>query len=282
MRDVNKNRSEMANLESDLSSGVRVRVPSRDPVSFQSSRIIKSNIRKNKQYQKNIDSGLRQSKMAQDALSGMVDNLMKVKETLVQGSNDSYGANERKNMADEISGIRKDLVSSLNRNYGNRFLFAGTKSDAKPFQLSGSTVTNNSNNKPPKIVAGDGVKINISVTGKEITNIKGQQLFTLLGNMEKALRNNNPQNVNSLISKSDDMIDHVSKLASKLGDSINRMNFMNQQYDSTKITQKSNVSELIDTDYADAFSKLQRNRVAYKSAMAVHSKMFENTLLNYI
>jgi len=71
-------------------------------------------------------------------------------------------------------------------------------------------------------------------------------------------------------------------LASKLGDNINRMNFMNQQYQSVEITQKANSSDLVDADYTEAYSKLQKNQIAYKSAMAVYSKMFENTLLKYL
>ncbi|NGP87369.1 hypothetical protein [Fodinibius halophilus] len=282
MRDVNQNRSEMAEIQSALSSGRSVRAPSQDPISFQSSRIVEGNIKKTSQFQSNLESGLRQGRLAQEALDDIVDNLMKVKEVMVKGASSSVGDSERDNMANEISGIRKNIVDSLNRDYGDRYLFAGTNSDEKPFDLAGSTVTNNSNNKPPKIVAGDGVKINISITGQEVADVNGQDMFTLMEDIEQAFRNNDTDGINDLLSESDDMIQHATDLTSRLGDNINRMNFMFEQYESTKITQKSDVSELVDTNYAQAFSDLQRNQVAYKSAMAVHSKMFENTLLNYI
>jgi len=282
LRDINKNRSEMADIESELSSGLRVRKPSKDPVAFQSNRIIQENIRKNEQFQSNIESGLRQGRIAQQAMNGIVDNLVKIKEVMVKGANSSYGDNERENMADQISGIRKDIINTLNQNYGNRYLFAGTNSGSQPFQISGSSVTNNSNNKAPNIIAGDGIKIDISITGKDIADVNGQDLFTIIGDMEQALRDNNTQNINNLIPGTDDIIEHVSNLSSKLGDNINRMDFMDQQYESVKVTQKANSSELVDTNFAEAYSKLQKNQVSYESAMAVHSKMFENTLLNYL
>jgi len=272
----------MADIESELSSGLRVRKPSKDPVAFQSNRIIQENIRKNEQFQSNIESGLRQGRIAQQAMNGIVDNLVKIKEVMVKGANSSYGDNERENMADQISGIRKDIINTLNQNYGNRYLFAGTNSGSQPFQISGSSVTNNSNNKAPNIIAGDGIKIDISITGKDIADVNGQDLFTIIGDMEQALRDNNTQNINNLIPGTDDIIEHVSNLSSKLGDNINRMDFMDQQYESVKVTQKANSSELVDTNFAEAYSKLQKNQVSYESAMAVHSKMFENTLLNYL
>lgn len=282
MRDVNKNRGEMAQIQSDLSSGREVRRPSQDPVSFQSSRIIEGNIEKNNQFQSNINSGLRQGRLAQEAMDGVIDALIQVKDIMVKGASDSVGESEREAMADEISGIRNQIVDSLNAQYGDRYLFAGTNSGEKPFEVTAGVVTNNSNDKAPHIVAADGVEIDISITGQEMADTDAGDMFDIIGNIEDALRNNDDQALNGLLPDSDEAIEHVTNLTSKLGDNINRMDFMFEQYESTKITQESDVSELVDTNYAEAFSRLQRNQVAYESAMAAHSKMFKNVLLNYI
>ncbi|MEL7833616.1 flagellin [Fodinibius sp. Rm-B-1B1-1] len=282
MRDVNKNRSEMAEIQSDLSNGKEVRVPSQGPVDFQSSRVLEADLKKVEQFQSNISSGLRQGRLAQETMDGVVDNLMNIKNDMVQGSSDSLGAQERESLADEVAGIRSQIVDSLNVQYGDRYLFAGTNSGEKPFDQAGATVTNNSNNKSPHVVAGDGVEIDISITGQEIANTPVGDMFTFLEDVETALRNNNGNDLNNLLEDSDQVINHVTDLTSKLGDNINRMDFMFEQYESTKITQESDISELVDTNYAQAFSDMQRTQVAYESAMAVHSKMFENTLLNYI
>ncbi len=282
MRDVNKNRGEMAEVQSDLSSGKEVRVPSQNPVDFQKSRILEADLSKVEQFQENINSGLRQGRLAQDTMDGVVDNLINVKSLMVKGSSDSMGAGERVNLADEVEGIRNQVVDSLNIQYGNRYLFGGTNSGEKPFELAGGTVTNNSNDKAPHIVAADGVEIDISITGEEFVDSPGGDVFQFLGDVEDALRNNDDDQINDMLEDADQVINHATDLTSKLGDNINRMDFMFEQYESTKITQESDISELVDTNYAEAFSDMQRNQVAYESAMAVHSKMFENTLLNYI
>lgn len=282
MRDVNKNRGEMARIQSNLSSGREVRMPSQDPVSFQSSRIIEGNIEKNEQFQSNINNGLRQGRLAQDTLDGVIDSLIQVKNIMVKGASDSVGESEREAMGEEIAGIQKRIIDSLNSQYGDRYLFAGTNSGDKPFELAGGVVTNNSNDKPPHIVAADGVEIDISITGQDVVDTEAGDLFDILGNVEDALRNNDDEALNDLLPDSDEAIEHVTNLTSKLGDNINRMDFMFEQYESTKITQESDVSELVDTNYAEAFSRLQRTQVAYESAMAAHSRMFKNVLLNYI
>lgn len=284
MRDVNKNRGEAGRIQSDLSSGRKVRLPSQEPVSFQRARITQENIRKEEQFQNNIDSGLRQSRLVQDTLDKMIDGLVEVKSLTVNGASDSYGPKNRESMADQIEGIKVTLANSLNLSYGDRYLFAGTNSDQQPFEVDEATgiVTNNSNANGPIIKAGDGVNIEFSVTGTELANTPAGDIFTVLNDLETAFRANDQQTINDYLGNMDDVIEHVTDLTSKLGNNINRMEYMYEQYESSKITQNADVSKLVDTDFAEAFSEMQRNQVAYESAMAVHTTMFQNTLLDYL
>jgi flagellar hook-associated protein 3 FlgL len=285
MRDVNKNRGEMGRIQSDLSSGKEVRVASQDPVSFQRSRIIEDNIRKEEQYQSNISSGLRQGRLAQESLDETIDRLVDIKRLMVQGASDSSDAKIRANMADEIGEIRDSLVQTLNVSYGDRYLFAGTNSGEQPFNYDAGApggVDNTSNGTAPKILVADGMSLDFSISGEELTDTDSGDLFEVLGNIEDALRNNDSGAVNTMLSDIDGVIEHVTDKTSKLGSNITRLEHMFEQYESSKIIQKADVSNLVDTDFAQAFSELQRTQVAYESAMAVHSKMFSNTLLNYL
>lgn len=285
MRDVNRNRSELASVQSDLSSGKRVRVPSQGPTEFERSRIIEENIRKEEQYQSNISGGLRQGRMAQEALDETTDRLIDIKRILTQGANDSAGAAVRTNMADEVAGIRDSMVFTLNQSYGDRYLFAGTNSDEEPFVNDGigpGGVTNNSNDTPPQVSVADGVKLDISITGTDLRDTDSGDLFEVIGNIEQALRDNDADALSGMIDGIDDSIEHVTTATSRLGNNINRMDYVFEQYESTKISQRSDVSEMVDTDYAEAFSEMQRIQVAFDSAMAVHSTMFGNSLLDYL
>lgn len=285
MRDVNKNRGEMGKIQSELSSGRMVRVPSDEPVSFQRSRIIEGQLRKDEQYQSNISGGLRQARMGQEALEEMIERLIDIKTIVVEGASDSSNDGVRENMADEIASIKESLVFTLNVSSGDRYLFAGTNSDQKPFEfdpLATGGVANNSNNNPPEALVADGVKMEISVTGTDLRDTDAGDTFEVISNIEQALRDNDPTAINSMLTDIDKVIEHTTLVTAKLGNNINRMEFMFEQYESSKIGKEADISELVDTDYAQAFSDLQRVQVAYESAMAVHTTMFSNSLLNYI
>lgn len=285
MRDINKNRGEMGRIQSDLSSGKRVRMPSQGPVEFERSRIIEENIRKDEQFQDNVSTGLRQSRMAQEALDETIDRLIEIKGSLVKGSTGTSNSQARETMAREIEGIRDTLVNTLNVSSGDRYLFAGTNSDTIPFELDDSVpggVQNNSTNTNPKVLVGDGVSLDISVSGVELTDTDAGDLFGIIDNIITALDADDTAALSQLLPDTDTAIEHVSNQAAKIGTNINRMDFLFEQYESSKIAQRAEVSNLVDTDYAEAFSDLQRNQIAYESAMAVHSTMFSNTLLDYL
>jgi flagellar hook-associated protein 3 FlgL len=285
MRDVNRNRTQMADIQSSLSSSIAVRFPSQDPVSFQRSRAIEEDIRESEQFQNNINSGLRQSRLAQDALDTSIDDLIEIKRILVQSASDTYSAEDRNNMADQISGIRDSLIATFNLSYGDRYLFAGTNSAYEPFTLDATAtggVADTSNGNPLQVAVDNNVNIDISITGTEIRNTDEGDFFEIIQNIETALRADDGEALNNLITAADELIDHTTDATSRLGNSIARMEYMYEQYENTKVTQKAEISKLVDTDYAQAISDLQKNQTIYESAMAVHTRMFNNSLLNYI
>ncbi|MCH8557611.1 MAG: hypothetical protein LAT84_07315 [Balneolia bacterium] len=285
MRDINKNRGEMGRIQSDLSSGKMVRVPSQGPVEFERSRIIEENIRKEEQYQNNISTGLRHSRAAQEALDETLDRLIEIKGALVQGATDTSSSSTRQTMARKIEGIRDTLVNTLNLSSGDRYLFAGTNSSQPPFGLDEEAeggVSNSSSTSNPRVLVADGVSLDVSVNGVDLRDTGAGDLFGIIDDIIAALDANDTETLSQLMPSADRAIEHVSNEAAKVGININRMDFLFEQYESSKINQRAEVSNLVDTDYAMAFSELQRNQIAYESAMAVHSTMFSNTLLNFI
>lgn len=285
MRDINNNRSQMAGIQSDLSSGKKVRMPSQNPVSFQRSRIVEEDIRKQEQYQNNLSSGLRQGRLAQEALDETLDHLIDIKRILTQATTDTAQGKIRENMADELAGIRDTMVSTLNMSYGDRHLFAGTNSDNKPFQFDATGpggVADNSSDDTIRIQAGDQTYIDASVTGTDLRTSEAGDMFEIIGNIEQALRDDDSEALNGMLDDVDSVIDHTSIVTARLGNNINRMEFMYEQYESSNIVMKSDVSEMVDTDYAKAFSDMQRTQISFEAAMAVHTQMIHNTLLDYL
>lgn len=282
---LNRNRSELAKFQEQLSSGKAVVRASDDNVAFSTSRIMEEQIRKDTQYQSNVNSGLRQARSVQDSLDGVIDSMIDLKNLAVQGANDSLNDVEREKLAEQVASVRDRLVDLGNTQLNNVYLFGGTNSKDPTFSAdAGATggVADISNGDALTTRITENTTVETTVTGSELRNTPAGDLFGIVENLETALRNNDRAAVNSTITDIEDSLDHVTRLTSRIGSTINRLEFVHDKLESGIIEKKGEVSRLTDTDFAEAMSNFQKYETSYEAALAAHSRMTGTTLLNYL
>lgn len=284
-RYLNDNREALSKFQQQLSSGKRVTKASDDNIAFATSRQLNNAIRKNEQYQTNIADGLSKARFAQDALNGMIDVLIDFKQIGVSAASATLNAEERANLADQVSGLKEKIVDLGNTEFNGAHLFAGTKSGTPPFKLDAAAtggVSDTSNSKKLESQISDTSRVAVSITGDKLRNTGNGDLFEIMQTMEDALRANDTATINTMIDTANAAIDHVTTLTSGLGSNINRMEFLEEQLKSQVITQKGEISRLTDTDYAEAISNVQKYETSYQAALSVHSRIMQTSLLDYL
>jgi len=136
---VSKNRTEMAELQSQAASQKRVTKPSDDPIA--ASRVLGARVDLvgHKQYLKNLNYAKAFLDFTDQTLGDMTDNLVRVKELAISQAGDA-GANEetRRVSATEVKQIFESLISTGNRKLGDRFIFGGFKTQKAPFLKNGT------------------------------------------------------------------------------------------------------------------------------------------------
>ncbi len=285
LQNINRNRSEMARLEEQLATEKRVNKPSDDPIAFADGRDIEAEIGKNEQYQANIDAGLNQATAASTAVSQMLDNLTQLKTIVTKGANGgTLSQDELNTLADNIDQLKQSFVELGNTQIQGRYIFAGTKSGDPPFSIAtDGTVNYSGNSEDLTIRISDSTTVNVSKNGNTINDYKsGDTLFDLFDRIEADLRSGDTQAVNDEMDNVDDAVSHVSDMGSSLGNTINQMQFTNQQYETSNINLKSNVSNLTDADFASVISQFQSLQTAYTAALSVHTQIMNNNLANYM
>ncbi|TVQ12128.1 MAG: hypothetical protein EA364_09080 [Balneolaceae bacterium] len=282
---INKNRSALAKLQDNAGTGLEVRKPSDGPARFASARQVTEVIERSEQYQLNVSAGLRDNRMAQNAVQNMTDQLIDFKRIAIQGATATLSENDRKALADEIAGIRENLVAEANTRSGNRHLFGGTNTSEPPFMIDDTAtggVADTSNTNPVGVRISDSVSVDISVTGTALRETPAGDLFERLLDVESALRNNEPLSVSAALDDIDVIIDHVTRQAAHVGNSINRMEFMYEKLEFNIISQSSEKSRLVDTDYMKTMSEVTKYQVAFEAALSVNGKLLQTSLLNYL
>ena len=62
----------------------------------------------------------------------------------------------------------------------------------------------------------------------------------------------------------------------------NNYKTLEEKHENSKILLNAELSGWVDTDYAETVSKLQRTEIAFQSAMTIHTKMFNQSLIEYL
>lgn len=137
-QNVQKNRAEMADLQNQAATQKRITKPSDDPLA--SARVLGSRTeeRGNGQYIKNINQSKSFLEFTDQSLSEMSEMLMRAKEIAVAQSSDAGASEQTRRISGlEIEQIHNQAVQVGNRKLGERFIFAGYKTQTQPFTQDG-------------------------------------------------------------------------------------------------------------------------------------------------
>lgn len=135
---VSKNRRQMHELQNQAATQKRVTKPSDDPLA--ASRVLgeKVDLAGKKQFSKSISYAKSFLDYTDQSLGELSETLMRVKELALNQANDaSASENSRRVVATEVEQLYNQMVQIGNRKLGDRFIFAGFKTTASPFNHEG-------------------------------------------------------------------------------------------------------------------------------------------------
>lgn len=282
---MNENREALARFQEQLSTGQRVVKPSDDSIAFGTSRQLKEAARQTAQYQSNIKTGLSNARTAQEAMNGMIDILIDFKSTVINGSTDTLTDTDRESLADKVASLKDKIVDLGNTQFNGTYLFAGTNTQDPPFSEDAAAtgmVDDTSNAKALKTRVSASGEVETTITGTELRSTPAGDLFGVMQRVEDALRANDRTALGTMLDDVDESVEHVTGLTARLGSNINRLEFVSGQLESQSIEQEGEISRLIDADYAETITNFRKHETAYQAALAVHSRISDMSLLNFI
>jgi flagellar hook-associated protein 3 FlgL len=122
--------------QTQLATGKRVLKPSDDPVATAKALNLRTVLRDNNRFVENIDDASGWMTASEAAVDDMVLLLTELKEMAVSGANDTKGEDERAAIAEQVEHLLEHLVDLANTRYGDRYIFAGTHTQTKPYSVT--------------------------------------------------------------------------------------------------------------------------------------------------
>ncbi len=170
---LNRSRSRMADLQTQNATMKRINKPSDDATGNIKLMTIRNETVENTQFESNANLAKTFLNYTDSSLEEVTNLIVRAKELALSQSNSAANSPESRLMvAEEIKNVMDQMESVANRRLGDRYIFAGYKTDTQPFKESGNYV-------------GDDGKIMVEVQ-KDVfvsMNLPGKEIF--LGNQNQ-------------------------------------------------------------------------------------------------
>ncbi|MCB0368086.1 MAG: flagellar hook-associated protein FlgL [Bdellovibrionales bacterium] len=137
-KNISKNRSDMADLQNEAATQRKLNKPSDDPLAAARVLSTRTEQRNNTQFAKNISQAKSFLEFTDQSLGELSELLNRAKELAVSQSSDASANEQTRNVtAQEIGQILNQAVQIGNRKLGDRYIFAGFKTQTMPFTTDG-------------------------------------------------------------------------------------------------------------------------------------------------
>ncbi len=192
VRSILDNQKSTTTSQQQISTGRKVLTPADDPIASTRILQLQQDISLRNQYEKNVVAARNRQNLEEAILTGVTENISRIRELTVNAGNGSMTQEDRTSIAIEIDERYKALVDLMNtKDASNTYIFSGFKGETEPFQSRpGGGVTYQGD---------DGERsLGISNSTRVQTNDSGKRLFVDVESAENSFfTEDNAMNIGS-------------------------------------------------------------------------------------
>jgi flagellar hook-associated protein 3 FlgL len=283
LRNLSESYRRMGQYQDQLSTGKKITKPSDDPVVAMKGMFYRSNLTEVEQYKRNLSELYLWMENSEAGLEQANNGLQRVRELVIQGKNGSLSPTDRDAVAREIEQIKNDLVQVANTQVSGRYIFHGTDT-ANPPAIAGNPPTvagnlANENIKEYKIEVSRGVSLRANVDSTKVFNT---ELFNTVHEIQKALEDDTPAELDALLKRLDGVMDSISAERSELGARYNRLEMIDDRIGQQEVMANRVLSDNEDADIERVITDLKTQESVHRAALGVGARILQPTLLDFL
>jgi flagellar hook-associated protein 3 FlgL len=304
MRGISSSQASWLKVGEQLSSGKRVVNPSDDPVAAAQAVVLSQAQAQTSQY--STARGFATNNISQEEtnLQQVTSVVQQAQTIVVAAANGTLSDDDRASYAQQLTGIRDQLLNLANTTDGNgRYMFAGYQTDKAPFTqdangdvtyVGGDTpISQKVDSNRTMVTNHTGSQVFTSLTSNPTAEPDGSasesNIFTTLNTAIKAL--NTPLEsadqatsdaASAALDKTNrglkNSLNNVLAVRSVLGTQLTELDNLDSKGDDTKVNQATQMSNLVDVDYTSAISSYTMQQTALQASYKVFTDMSSMSL----
>lgn len=283
---VNQSSAVEDRLTSELSSGLRVSALADDPVTIAESTQMNSIISQDDTYVQTASTVTSRMQVADTTLGEVVTQLTSALSLAVEGNNDTLNPANRASIAQQMSGIRDQVLSLANTSYLGQHLFSGSQGSAPPFMLNTATTpattTYNGDAKLQYIETPSGQKIQVNVPGSDVFG-GATGAFATLNQLVADISNGaSSATIASDTTALKNAISQASNHRSILDTSLNMVQATRTYVQTQRAQLTVEQSSLVSADPVSVATQLSTAKTQHQALLSVMSALGKTDLFDYM
>ena len=288
---LNDQQEQITQLSQQIASGQKLSAPSDDPSSWAQAMNVTQSQREYNSFTSGISFATDWDQATESALSQLSDLVSQAKQLAISASSGNT-ASQSAALSNEVNGILQQALSVANSQYGDQYIFSGTKTSALPFSIDSSgTVTYNGNDSYIQVKTSTS---SVANGGSTAVNLTGDDVFTFssggstlnvlheIWSLGQAIKNGDSATVSSSITTMNDAFNHINDELTTVGCTLSNLSNQQSAITAFTTTEQSTLSNLQDVDIASTTTKLTQAQTAFEAALKVTSSLAGLNLATYL
>lgn len=278
---IRKSQSEYFRVQKQISSGKRFETSSEDPLSAHLSMNTRQLKLRFEQYDKNLRNAKDYLGNSEQALGEIGDLLNQASVYAIQGASSAIDPAAAQSLAQQVDSLQEKLLRLGNKQGSQgQYIFAGQKTNTKPFTEIGATLQ----------FDGDDLPILAEVRANEYSRINGQGMDIAIADAYTALEELKANLAShDVIKLSDESVadlkalrERTTGMRAEMGAKLQNVQQLETE-NSRRIDElKAEISEFEEVDLTEAFVRYQQAENAYSAALQVASQGMRLSLMDFM
>lgn len=289
MRGITDSQSAWLGYGEQMSTGKRVNRASDDPVAASQAVVLSQAQAQNSQYATARTFATQRVSIEEKTLSQVTTAIQSAQEKIVYAGNGTLSDDDRASLATDLEGIRDQILNLANSTDGNgRYIFAGYKTDAAPFDADG-TYNGGSENVEQQVDSARTMVIGHTgnlVFDKDPASMSADadsNIFVALNKVIDALKTpvGDDESLKEVSSEAIDRanrsmkgaLNNVLTVRAELGTQLNELDKLDSLGDDRALAQTQQMSNLVDVDWNETISNYTMQQTALQAAYKAFTDM---------
>jgi flagellar hook-associated protein 3 FlgL len=284
----------LSKTQMQLSTTKQINKPSDAPDQAATITRLKSAIDRQNAYVSTINSVKDKLSQQETGASNATDVLTRLKELTIQAANDTYSGVDRKSIDLEVRQLRDQLLSLANtQDVNGNFIFSGSRVGKQAFATdeNGKLVYQGDQTVSATGV-GDQSAVDINRSGTnpfdKIVRLDENNkkvavgFFQVIDDLSAALQSNDSGGIKRAVGEMTTLQQGLSDSLASIGAATNKIDNQASLAEENVLRMKSTLSQVEDTDYTEAITKMNKDILALQAAQSSFAKIAQLSLFDYI